>query len=335
MKTETITQKRLTSAILAVSVAVLGYAEESPLKTFPNPNSTQSVAANLDNDFAISLANESSDLVIAQNIARKIQENQNRNNIKEILFIFVSDFGDRPVFRFFRVKGNTILEFGNRINVLTDLPTQERLEIAVDFNRPICFISPQIRGGKPILAANNLSYSKIDFSPIGFEKNQPKTPWFASTLIVARPVASEFTFSSEAQDSTGRPAYSQKLIFTESGKQDYSTKASLFLISRPEKKPAWGINAPLLPLGISNRLTFDAVTIFGPNQESDAMLGMALTYRTRLGSDSIEGYRGIFGFPIDISLSFGFEALDLGRPNTAKRPFLGIGLTIPTGGSKK
>jgi hypothetical protein len=272
-------------------------------------------------------------------IAKEIQEKEGG---KGILFGYVRLDGDRPVVDYFRTNGNSGFEFGQRINVVTQSIGGEGNPMEIDEDRPLCFIVPIQPRFKPDLRTN-LPGSVIEF------KSVKGRTLCSDKKTVIKSVEDKFEISTIIRPRKGRFSITFKLlkadvdsvvkkefvqIFAPSSEQDYSTKISVFRIFRKDKETLWGLNAPLTPLGVSKAWSLDAVTIFGATADADASLGAGFTYRTRIGSSSVEGYRGIFGFPLDISFTFGWEALDLGRPNTAKSIYFGVGLTIPTGGKK-
>ena len=103
-----------------------------------------------------------------------------------------------------------------------------------------------------------------------------------------------------------------------------------FYVGRPNNKPAFGIRSSVVPLGRSQTMTLDVVSLFSSDQ--DTQLGGALSYNCLLGTGYRESLRGIFGFPVKLCFTIGFQGLNTARIDAAKGPFYGIGFSIPTGG---
>jgi hypothetical protein len=119
------------------------------------------------------------------------------------------------------------------------------------------------------------------------------------------------------------------VVVKDAPKWDFTTEFGGFYVFRHDSKPAFGISKAMAQIG-SSKLTLDAITVFGATADSDASIGGALTYGTLLGFSDNHSYRGIFGFPMKLSFTVGFEGLDLSRVNHSKGIFFGIGFSVPT-----
>jgi hypothetical protein len=210
---------------------------------------------------------------------------------------------------------------GYRRNVMTRVANGGPVSLLN--RRPLFFVIKSAT--KPTLAysasgANPISLKVEDLGPASGTK-APK--YYICHAAFLR--ADECTFVAAQGDRTFT------LAIKPPAQQDYTSEFGVVTVLRPGKKYAFGIDKSMITLGKSQTLTLDVVTVFGATADEDASLGGAISYNTLIGSNSIEGYRGVFGFPIRIKFTFGLEGLDLSRVNQSKGIFFGIGFSVPTG----
>jgi len=228
---------------------------------------------------------------------------------------------DRPYADVYRHAGSFPIESILRSRVKTRV-SQEQLDAPVRMDlstwRPVLFVVRPPVGTEPNTVAFHIG--KPDADKVTDIHVENGLTWYYDQS----PRPRDLTYRVEA----GPRKFA--ITFLEPHEADFSTEFGVFYVIRTKSKPGFGLTKPVFALGTSKRLTLDLVTVFGVDSQRDATLGGALSYSTLLGSKRIEGYRGIFGFPVKITFTAGFDGLDLSRVNNAKGFFFGIGFAIPT-----
>ena len=237
------------------------------------------------------------------------------------LVIFVDLYPDRPYADLHRINGNVGLDADFRKKIKTRVAQEQNNPVQMDVTttRPLLFI---VRPPTDNPVPEDVKFKQ---GPQGNDLTSVSDGSYR-VYYDQTPRPESLTYSI----ATVTPARQFVITFKKPSQFDFTTAFGALYVVRAKSAPAFGVSKPLFALGRSESLTLDAVTLFGTDSSKDATLGGAVTYGFLLGSKDIEGYKGIFGFPVKLTLTLGGEGLDLSRVGHTKGLFFGAGFSIPT-----
>lgn len=124
-----------------------------------------------------------------------------------------------------------------------------------------------------------------------------------------------------------------EITFAPAERWEYDDTFSPYFTFSSGESPKFAAATTPIVFGTNHRFRLDAVAAFDLNGD-EHFLGQALTYSILLGTNFKETGTGVFRFPVRVTISLGLQGWSFDqRQFGSGRPFLGFGISIPTGDS--